>query len=221
MRSPTWLWWSSGKDSAWALHSLRTSGQYEVTGLVTTVTTEFDRVAIHGVRRELLEAQARALGLELYVVELPFPCTNEQYEAAVGPLIARAEASGVERMAFGDLHLEDVRAYREALLDPSPIEPLFPLWGMDTGALAREMIDAGLRAYLTTVDPRVLPDEFAGREYTHQLLAELPDSVDPCGEHGEFHTFAWDVPGFSAPSPVRVGPVVERDGFVFADLLRE
>ena len=220
MDVPTWLWWSSGKDSAWALHTLRHDPEHDVTGLVTTVTGEFDRVAIHGVRRELLEAQARATGLDLHVVELPYPCTNEEYESAVAPLVRRAEVAGVERMAFGDLFLDDVRVYRESLLASGSVDPVFPLWGLDTRELAHAMIDSGVRAFLATIDPRALAAELAGRAWDHELLAELPDSVDPCGERGEFHTFAWDAPVFSAPISVTVGEVVERDGFVFTDLLQ-
>jgi diphthamide synthase (EF-2-diphthine--ammonia ligase) len=214
-----WLWWSSGKDSAWALHALRRSDSHRVTRLLTTVNAEFDRVAMHAVRTTLLEEQAAAAGLPVERVELPWPCSNDQYEAAVHPLIDSAVAAGVPCMAFGDLFLEDVHQYRLDLLAGHPIEPVFPTWGLDTTALAHEMIDAGLRAWVTCVDPRVLPRELAGRPYGRDFLESLPDGVDPCGENGEFHTFAWDGPMFGHPVPARAGDVVSRDGFVFVDLL--
>jgi uncharacterized protein (TIGR00290 family) len=213
------LSWSSGKDSAWALHLLRREGDAEVVGLVTTVNEAHDRVAMHAVRSELLRAQAEAAGLELWTVPIPSPCSNAEYESAMQAALARARAAGIERMAFGDLFLEDIRRYREDKLRGTGISPVFPLWGLPTDALAREMIAAGLRARLTCVDPKQLPASFAGREFDGSLLADLPDSVDPCGERGEFHSFAYDGPMFSRPIPVRSGDVMERDGFVFADLL--
>lgn len=214
-----WLWWSSGKDSAWTLHELRQQADVEVVALVTTVNERFDRVAMHAVRRELLEDQARAAGLELRVVLIPHPCSNEEYEAAFRRTIDDAVGEGIELMAFGDIFLEDVRSYRENLFRMTDIEPLFPLWGRDTRALSREMIASGLRAKLTCLDPKVLPKELVGRELDAAFLAELPPGVDPCGERGEFHTFAWAGPCFSEPVPCTVGETVERDGFVFADLL--
>ena len=213
-----WLWWSSGKDSAWALHALRRSDSHRVTRLLTTVNREFERVAMHAVRVTLLEEQAAAAGLPVERVELPWPCSNAQYEAAVQPLLDAAVGAGVPCMAFGDLFLEDVRQYRMALLAGHPIEPVFPIWGLDTTALAHEMIDAGLRAWVTCVDPRVLPRELAGRRYGRDFLESLPDDVDPCGENGEFHTFAAAGPMFQGEVAVEVGEIVERDGFVFADL---
>jgi uncharacterized protein (TIGR00290 family) len=213
-----WLWWSSGKDSAWALHSLRRSDSFRVTRLLTTVNEEFDRVAMHAVRTTLLEEQATAAGLPVERIELPWPCSNAQYEAAVQPVLDSAVAAGAPCMAFGDLFLEDVRQYRMNLLARHPLEPVFPIWGLDTAVLAHEMIDAGLRARVTCVDPRVLPAEFAGREYGRDFLEALPDGVDPCGENGEFHTFAVAGPMFQQEVRVEVGEVVERDGFVFADL---
>ena len=213
----TWLWWSSGKDSAWALQRLREEG-VEVTALVTTVNRRFHRVAMHGVRETLLEAQAEAAGLPLRRVPIPHPCSNAEYEGAVGLLLHQAREAGVTRMAFGDLFLEDIRAYREALLEGTGIEPLFPLWGRDTAMLAREMQAGGLRAVVTCVDPRALPADRAGRAWDADFLCALPEGVDPCGENGEFHTFAWASPVFSAPLDVSPGPVVEREGFVFADL---
>ena len=209
--------WSSGKDSAWTLHRLRAQGDFEIVGLVTTMNQEFRRVAMHAVREELLEAQARATELPLWRVPLPHPCPNAEYEARMRTLIERARAASVTHMAFGDLFLEDVRAYRERQLKDTGIVPVFPLWGADTAALAREMLREGLRALLTCVDPRQVAREFAGREFDEQLLAELAPQADPCGENGEFHTFCYAGPMFRAPLTVRVGEKVERDGFVFAD----
>jgi len=215
------LAWSSGKDSAWSLHVLRQQGGVEVAGLLTTVNESFGRVAMHAVRRELLEAQARVAGVPLRVVPIPYPCPNDVYEAAMAGALAEARAAGIEAVAFGDLFLEDIRRYREERMGPTGLRPLFPLWGRPTRALAEEMIDGGLRARLTCVDPRALDASFAGRAFDHDLLAALPPEVDPCGERGEFHTFAWDGPMFREPVAVSVGEVVHRDGFVFADLLPE
>ena len=213
-----WLWWSSGKDSAWALHVMRRLG-VEITSLVTTVNEEFDRVAMHAVRTELLRRQAQAVGAPLRIVRLPHPCSNAQYEAAVRELLREATRAGVRNMAFGDLFLEDVRAYREALLAGTRISPMFPLWGRDTSQLARAMIRSGLRAVLTCVDPGALAPDFAGREFDDSLLSDFPESVDPCGERGEFHTFAYAGPMFSSSVAVELGERRERDGFVFADLV--
>jgi len=213
------LSWSSGKDAAWSLHILRQQGDVEVVGLLTTINRTFERVAMHAVRESLLEAQAAAAGLPLWKVDIPFPCPNEAYEAAMGAACAKAVAEGIEVMAFGDLFLEDVRAYRIEKLVGTGLRPLFPLWGRDTAALAREMTAGGLRAALTCVDPKALDVSFAGRAFNAALLADLPPSVDPCGERGEFHSFVWDGPMFSRPIPIQRGEVVERDGFVFADLL--
>lgn len=213
------LSWSSGKDSAWALHVLRQRSDVTVAGLLTTVNRVHDRVAMHAVRRELLEAQAAAAGLPLWVVEIPSPCSNAEYEAAMSQAMTRAQADGVDAVAFGDLFLRDIRQYREDKLRPTGIEPLFPLWDLPTAELAREMLRAGVQAHLTCVDPRRLSARFAGRVWSESLLAELPPDVDPCGENGEFHTFVAAGPMFRAPLSVRAGEVVERDGFVFADLL--
>jgi uncharacterized protein (TIGR00290 family) len=213
------LAWSSGKDSAWSLHELRAAGEVEVVGLLTTINETFDRVAMHAVRTELLRAQAEAAGLPLWPVPIPWPCSNAEYEAAMAAAMARARADGITHVAFGDLFLEDIRRYREERLAPIGITPLFPIWGTPTDALAHRMVDAGLRARLTCVDPKSLDARFAGREFDAALLAELPPAVDPCGERGEFHTFAYDGPMFSRPIPIRAGEVVTRDGFVFADLL--
>jgi uncharacterized protein (TIGR00290 family) len=212
------LSWSSGKDSAFALHELRQAGELDIVGLLTTVTTTFDRVAMHAVRTALLRRQADAAGLPLIIVEIPSPCPNDVYEAAVGAALRAAKHDGITHVAFGDLFLADIRAYREAQLAPLGLIPMFPLWLRDTRALADEMIASGLSARLTCVDPRVLDRRFAGRVFDAALLAELPASVDPCGEHGEFHTFVTRGPMFAHPVDVQLGDIVERDGFVFADL---
>jgi uncharacterized protein (TIGR00290 family) len=215
----TWVSWSSGKDSAWSLLTLREGRGTEVTGLFTAVNAASDRVAMHAVRRTLLEAQARAAGLPLRVIDIPHPCSNAEYERIMGAFVAEAQDQGVEAMAFGDLFLADIRAYRERQLAGTGIAPLFPLWGRDTHALAREMIDGGLVAHVTCVDPAQLDRSFAGRRFDHALLTELPAGVDPCGENGEFHTCVSAGPMFQAPIPVRPGITTERDGFVFADLV--
>jgi uncharacterized protein (TIGR00290 family) len=215
----TLLSWSSGKDSAWALHSLRQRDEVELVGLVTTINSAFGRVAMHGVRRALIEAQAAAAGLPLHVLEIPYPCPNAEYERIMGAFIAQQAAAGVEAMAFGDLYLEDIRRYREEKLAGSGITPIFPLWGIETGALARAMVDGGLEAYIACLDPRKLPEKLAGRRFDAELLAELPDGVDPCAENGEFHTFAAGGPMFRVPIAVEAGEVVMRDGFVFCDLI--
>ena len=212
------LSWGSGKDSAWMLHRLRLAATHEIAGLMTTINQTAGRVSMHGVRIELLDAQARAAGLPLWTIPLPYPCTNEIYEEAMRRFLDILIARGMTHLAFGDLFLEDVRRYREDRLEGTGISPVFPLWGMPTADLADEMVEAGLKARLATVDPRVLDPSFAGREYDRALLADLPPSVDPCGERGEFHTFVYQGPMFSEPIPVETGDVVVRDGFVFADL---
>jgi len=216
-RNKALLSWSSGKDSAWTLHVLHRQ-EVEVVGLVTTVNEEFSRVAMHAVREALLEKQARAVGIPLWKVPIPHPCTNAQYENAMARVFERARSEGVAAMAFGDLFLADIRAYREKQLAGTGIEPLFPIWGLPTGALAREMVAAGLRARLTCIDPKQMPPRFVGRVFDDELLDELPESVDPCGERGEFHTFCYAGPMFSECLEVALGEIVERDGFVFADL---
>jgi uncharacterized protein (TIGR00290 family) len=215
----TWLSWSTGKDSAWSLHVLRQGGRAEVTALFTTVNAAFDRVAMHAVRRTLLQAQARAAGLDLHVIDIPWPCPNSEYERIMSVFVATARAEEVEAMAFGDLFLADIRAYRERQLAGTGIAPLFPLWGRDTATLAREMIDGGLVAYVTCVDPARLDRSFAGRGFDHAFLADLPSGTDPCGENGEFHTCVSAGPMFRTPLTVHPGEVTERDGFVFADLM--
>lgn len=213
------LAWSSGKDSAWALHILREERSVEVVGLLTTINEAYDRVAMHAVRAELLRAQADAAGLPLWPVPLPWPCSNAAYEAAMGAALERARQEGLTAVAFGDLFLEDVRRYREDRMRSSGLAPLFPLWGRPTAALAGEMIAGGLRARITCVDPRQLDAGFAGREFDAALLKDLPPSVDPCGERGEFHTFTYAGPMLARPVAIQAGEVVERDGFIFADLL--
>jgi uncharacterized protein (TIGR00290 family) len=211
--------WSSGKDAAWALHVLQQIGAVEVVGLLTTTNEAFGRVAMHGVREALVAAQADAVGLPLWDVPLPWPCSNEAYEARMAETCLRAVAEGIEIIAFGDLFLEDVRDYRIQKLAGSGLMPLFPIWNPDTASLARDMVTAGLKATLVCVDPRALSASFVGRDFDATLLADLPPTVDPCGERGEFHSFAWDGPMFRQPVPIQRGEVVERDGFVFADLL--
>jgi uncharacterized protein (TIGR00290 family) len=215
------LAWSSGKDSAWSLHVLRARDDVEVVGLLTTINEAFDRVAMHAVRTELLRAQAEAVDLPLWPVPIPWPCSNAEYEAAMTAVLARAVSAGVSAVAFGDLFLDDIRRYREDRLKESGLRPLFPLWGSPTRALATRMVEVGLRARLTCIDPAKLPASFAGRDFDAALLAELPPSVDPCGENGEFHTFAHAGPMFRHPIAIRTGEVVTRDGFVFADLQPE
>jgi uncharacterized protein (TIGR00290 family) len=211
--------WSSGKDSAWLVHVLRQTEGVDIGGLLTTVNEAADRVAMHAVRRELLLAQADALGLPARTVFIPSPCPNDVYERAMGAAVATAVADGFTHVAFGDLFLEDVRRYREEKLAGSGLTPLFPLFGADTASLAREMVASGLRARITCVNPAVLDRSFAGREFDAALLRDLPEAIDPCGERGEFHSFAYAGPMFAAPIPIESGIVVERDGFVFADLV--
>jgi uncharacterized protein (TIGR00290 family) len=212
------LSWSSGKDSAWCLHVLRQRGEYEVVGLLTTFNEEANRVAMHAVRRELVERQASAAGLPLWTVPLPWPCSNEQYESLMAQACARAVAEGIEGVAFGDLFLEDVREYRVKQMKGTGLEPIFPVWGMPTQVLAREMIASGVRARLTCVDTEKLDRSFVGREFDDALLTDLPDEVDPCGERGEFHSFVYAGPMFEAVIPVSVGERIVQDQFVFADL---
>ncbi len=212
--------WSSGKDSAWALHELRRQPDHELVGLLTTLNESVDRVAMHGVRRTLLDAQAAALGLPLWTVPLPWPCPDPIYEERLAAALERARRAGVTHVAFGDLFLEDIRAYRIRQLRGTGIEPLFPLWDPPDGTrgLAERMLAAGVGAVLSCVDPKRLPEHFAGRAYDARLLAELPADVDPCGERGEFHTFCTAGPMFREALRVRVGERVVRDGFAFADL---
>jgi uncharacterized protein (TIGR00290 family) len=211
--------WSSGKDSAWALHAARRAGEFDIVGAMTTVTDEFERVSMHGVREELLRAQLAAAGLPAIVVRIPYPCPNEIYEREMGKAIAEVKARGVTHIIFGDLYLEDVRAYRERQLAGTGITPVFPLWGLPTGQLARDMIDGGVQAHLAVVDLKKLPAAFAGRSFDAGLIGALPAGSDPCGENGEFHTFVSAGPMLARKIAVKVGDTVERDGFAFADLL--
>ncbi len=213
------LSWSSGKDSAWALHLLRQQPHYEITGLLTTINSAFGRVAMHSTRRALVEMQAQAAGLRLLAVPLPWPCSNNEYERIMNDVCARAVEQGVTAIAFGDLFLADIRAYRERQLQDTGLTPIFPLWQIPTQQLAREMIAAGLRAKLVCVDPKKLAPEFAGRDFDLQLLADLPPEVDPCGENGEFHSFVYGGPMFDREIPVVAGERIERDGFWFCDVL--
>lgn len=219
MKKRVLLSWSSGKDSAWALHVLRQQREIEVVGLFTTVNQVHDRVAMHAVRRELLMLQAERAGLPLDIIEIPGPCSNAEYEARMSAFVARCQQRSINCFAFGDLYLEDIRVYREKKLAGCGIEPIFPLWGMPTATLSREMIEGGLRAHLTCVDPKQLAPQFVGRMFNHALLDELPAAVDPCGENGEFHSFVSAGPMFDGVIDITVGEIVERDGFVFADLL--
>jgi diphthamide synthase (EF-2-diphthine--ammonia ligase) len=211
------LSWSTGKDSAWTLHALRCEGA-NVAGLLTSVNETAGRVSMHGVREEILRAQAAAAGLPLMTVPLPWPCSNDIYERRLRAAVDRAVADGFTHVAFGDLFLEDVRKYREDRLAGTALTPIFPLWARDTRALAREMIAGGLRARVSCLDPRVLPRDLIGAEFDERFLARLPAGADPCAERGEFHTCATAGPMFSAPIPIEPGEVVERDGFVFGDL---
>lgn len=218
MAHRVWLSWSSGKDSAWALHTLRSDPQYDVVGLLTTCSADSGRVAMHEVRRELLEAQAAAAGLPLHVVELPSHCPDAVYEKKMSQAVDGARREGVTHMAFGDLFLRDIRSYRESMLAPTGMQPLFPLWDRPTDRLAREMIAGGLRAVVTCIDPRRVDRSLCGRSFDDRLLDELGPDIDPCAEHGEFHTFAYAGPMFERSIDVDVGEISEREGFVFADL---
>jgi uncharacterized protein (TIGR00290 family) len=212
------LSWSSGKDSAWALHLLRKNTDYEVAGLLTTFNQAADRVAMHAVRRNLVEAQAAAAGLPLWTVPLPWPCSNDQYESIMTATCAKAVAEGIEGVAFGDLFLEDVRAYRERQLTGTGLEPIFPVWGLPTRALAEEMIASGLRAKLTCVDTEKLDSSFAGQEFDSTLLSAFPPEIDPCGERGEFHSFVYSGPMLSSSIPISLGEILIRERFAFADV---
>ena len=221
MKKKTLLSWSSGKDSAWALHILRQNCDVEVAGLFCTTNQEFDRVSMHGVRIELLKKQAKSAALPIELIQIPYPCSDSQYEEIMGEFIGKAKREGIESIAFGDLFLEDIRKYREERLEGTGIEPIFPLWGEDTKTLSSEMIDSGLKAMVTCVDPKQLSEEFAGRQYDQSFLDQIPASVDPCGENGEFHTFVFDGPMFDNEIEISVGETVNRDGFVFTDLVED
>jgi uncharacterized protein (TIGR00290 family) len=211
--------WSSGKDSAWMLHKLRQDPSIHVAGLLTTMNEEFDRVAMHAVRRTLVVAQADAAAVPLRTVGLPWPCSNAEYEARMSAAVAQAVDEGFTHVAFGDLFLEDVRRYREDKLAGTGLTPLFPLWGIPTPQLAEEMIEGGLRAIVTCINPKHLGRSFAGRQFDRSLIQDLPPGVDPCGERGEFHSFAYAGPMYRQPVAAAAGEIIERDGFVFADVL--
>ena len=219
LRAKALIAWSSGKDSAWALHEARRTGELDIVGAVTTVTDTFGRVSMHGVREAILQAQLAAAGLPSIIVRIPYPCPNEVYEGRMAEALAAAKADGISAIIFGDLFLEDIRAYRVAKLAGSGIEPLFPLWQRPTDQLAQDMIAGGLETYLATVDLKKLPTSFAGRKFDQALLADFPPGIDPCGENGEFHSCVVAGPMFSRRIEVRVGETVERDGFAYADLL--
>ncbi len=218
MKKQIWLSWSSGKDSAWTLHVLRQMPDVTVTGLFTTVNARHQRVTMHAVRLALLRAQADSVGLPIQMIHIPDQCSNVRYEEEMEKFIGKAKAHGVTHMAFGDLFLEDVRAYREAQLLKTGIKPLFPLWKTPTPQLSRIMISSGLKAIITCIDPRQLSPFYVGRTFNNSFLSDLPETVDPCGERGEFHSFALDGPMFNHAIEVSPGEVVRRDGFVFADL---
>lgn len=217
----TLLSWSSGKDSAWSLHVLRRQPDIELVGLFSTVNDEFERVAMHAVRLELVRRQAECVGLPLQLIAIPNPCSNSEYESIMNDFVAKAVEDGVECIAFGDLFLEDIRKYREDNLRGTGITPIFPIWGSPTGELSRQMVEGGLRARVTCVDPNQLSADFAGREYDSSFLDAIPAGVDPCGENGEFHSFAFDGPMFERPVSIAVGETVTRDGFVFTDLVAQ
>jgi uncharacterized protein (TIGR00290 family) len=224
MKKKALLAWSSGKDSAWALHVLRQQDEHEIAGLMTTFNAAFDRVAMHSSRKALVKMQAEAAGLPLVAAPIPWPCSNADYEAAMKLVCDQALAQGISAIAFGDLFLTDVRAYRERQLKDTGLEPLFPLWGLPTAALAQEMINSGLRAKLVCVDPRQISPSFIGRDFDQTLLRDLPADADPCGENGEFHTFVYAGPMFKQQTfnrkiAIEMGEKVERDGFWFCDVL--
>jgi len=218
-RSKAVLSWSSGKDSAMALHRVIEAGALEVVSLLTTINDQFHRIAMHGVREEFLDLQSESLGYPLEKVFIPYPCPNVTYEEKIGQALVRLKARDVSQVIFGDLFLADIRKYREEKLAQIDLRPIFPLWGEDTRILAREMLKVGFRAVVTCVDPKKLSTTYAGREFDESFLADLPPGVDPCGENGEFHTFVYDGPVFKKPIHVSVGELVLRDGFQFADLV--
>jgi len=215
------LSWSSGKDSAWALHVLRQQSDIEVVGLFCTINQAFERVAMHAVRTELVQQQAESLGLPLHIIQIPYPCSNIEYSNIMQAFVDQAKRQAIECFAFGDLFLEDIRKYREESLAETGITPIFPLWGMPTNDLSKLMVASGLRAKITCVDSQYLPSEFSGKEYEEAFLEALPSHIDPCGENGEFHSFVYDGPMFEKAINVSVGETVQRDGFVFTDLLPE
>ena len=219
MKRKTLMSWSSGKDSAWALHQLLQNPDYEVVGLFSTINKEVDRVAMHGVRVELLKAQAESIGLPVEIIELPDPCTNEDYERIMGTFIDMVKADNIECIAFGDLYLEDIRKYREGQLKDTGIEPIFPIWGIPTDELSNTLIENGIKTVITCVDSKQISEDFAGKEYDQHFLESLPESADPCGENGEFHSFVYDGPMFKEAIKITVGETIHKGQFVFADVL--
>lgn len=219
MKKRILLSWSSGKDSAWALHLIRQDSRIELLGLFTVVNQRYNRVSMHGTRLEMLQQQAKAVGLPLQTINLPDPCTNEQSDAIMHQFVMESAANGIECMAFGDLFLNDIRQYRENQLRGTGIEPIFPLWGIPTGELAEQMLSAGLEAYVSSVDLKKLQSRFAGRKWSRELIAEFPQDCDPCGENGEIHTVVVDGPIFQKAVPTIVGEIVERNGFAYADII--
>ncbi|UCH08424.1 MAG: adenine nucleotide alpha hydrolase [Deltaproteobacteria bacterium] len=220
-RTPILVSWSSGKDSAWALHILLQSKDVEVMGFFTTINRVHRRVAMHAVSDRLLRTQARAVGFPLQELEIPYPCSNTEYARVMERFLAEATTQGIKKIAFGDLSLEDVRRYREEKMRHTGIEPVFPIWGTPTNVLSRKLIEAGFRMLVTCIDPRSVPRKLIGREYDKTFLEELPKGADPCGENGEFHTFVFDGPIFTEPLQVQPGRIVVRDGFVFADVVEK
>jgi len=212
------LSWSSGKDSAWSLYTIMQNPDYKVKGLFTTITRDFDRVSMHGVRTELIKLQAEAIGLPLHLITLPYPCSNEQSEAIMQEFVNKVLSMGIDFMAFGDIYLEDVRRYREEKLAGSGITPLFPIWCQTSSEISQGLISSGFEAYITSMDPDKIPGRLVGQKYDQELLNQLPSSVDPCGENGEFHTFVTNGPIFKKPLEVKVGEIVSRDGFLYADI---
>jgi uncharacterized protein (TIGR00290 family) len=219
MGRKTLISWSSGKDSAWALHVLRQDRNIDIVGLFCTVNKVFDRVTMHGVRSELMKQQAESVGLPLEIIEIPYPCGNDGYVEIMKAFIMKIKKKGIECFAFGDLFLENVRGYRETLLQGTEIAPLFPIWGISTKILSQQMVSSGLKAMITCINAKQLSQEHAGREYNETFLADIPVGIDPCGENGEFHTFAFDGPMFRYPIKVIAGETIQRDGSYFTDLL--
>lgn len=221
MRRRTLMSWSSGKDSAWALFRLQQNPDIDLVGLFCTVNKEYDRVAMHGVRVELLRKQAECIGLPLEIIEIPYPCSNEEYERIMGLFVERVKIDNIEHFAFGDLFLEEVRAYREEKLKDTGISPIFPIWGAPTDTLSKEMIRSGLKTVITCINPKQISKEFVGKEFDDDFLESLPENIDPCGENGEFHSFVFDGPMFKEKIDIVVGDIVHRDNFVFADVLQK
>ena len=218
MKRKTLMSWSSGKDSAWALYKLQRNPEIDLAGLFCTVNKAFNRAAMHAVRVELLQQQAESIGLPLEIIEIPYPCSNDAYEEIMTLFVEKAKKNNIEHFAFGDLFLEDVRNYREEKLKGTGITPIFPIWGIPTDKLSREMISSGLRAVITCIDPKQIPNDFVGKEYNESFLNDIPEGVDPCGENGEFHSFVFYGPMFKEQIEISFGDVVHRDGFVFMDI---